>query len=346
MNRRDFLKTLPPFTTAIALSSCGATAGAYATPQVMTVLGPILALELGRTLPHEHLIADVRPYAEQLRNPSHPDPAEVLEVVLPHLVELTRLGCRSLIESTAVGLGRSPAMLKRLAEESGLHILTVTGNYAAAEEQFLPPYVATDTAEALAARWIGEWRDGIEGTGIRPGFIKLAFQGGPLTEIERKLIRAAAIAHLETGMAIGAHTTTAASAFEQLEALEVAGVAPSAWIWIHAQAEEDLSQQTRAARRGAWVSFDGLGGDSVEAHVDMVMHLRREGLLHRVLVSHDAGWYTIAEPRGGEFRSFDTAFTEFGPALRAAGATDRDIDQIFIENPSRAYALGVRAVNR
>ena len=347
MNRRDFLKTLPPFSVTFALTSCGATGSPDApastvTREVMTVLGPVAAGALGITLTHEHLIADMRPYAEQLRTPIGVDPDEVLEVVLPHLAALSRLGCRTLIESTAVGLGRSPAILKRISEESGLNVVTVTGNYAAVEGQFLPPYVVTDSVDELAARWIGEWQEGIDGTGIRPGFIKLGFGGGPLNDAERKLIRAAAIAHLETGLTIGAHTTTAVSAFEQLAVLEAAGVNPSAWVWIHAHEEPDLSHQARAARAGAWISFDGINQGTVDAHVAMVAHLRDERLLNRVMVSQDAGWYTIGEPRGGDFRPFDLAFTEFVPALRAIGLADHEIGQIFVENPGQAYGIAVR----
>jgi phosphotriesterase-related protein len=218
----------------------------------------------------------------------------------------------------------------------------VTGNYAAFDARFLPSYVLTDSVDALARRWIDESRNGIDGTGVRPGFIKLGFNGGPLTGAEQKLIRAAAIAHRETGLTIGAHTGPAVAAFEQLSILESAGVHPSAWIWIHAQKEEDSSQHLRAARRGAWVSFDGVGPDSVAAHVKMVTRMRDEGHLHRVLVSHDAGWYHVGEPRGGSFRPFDTVFTTFIPAVRAVGFTDSDIDTLFVNNPANAFSIAVR----
>jgi len=68
--------------------------------------------------------------------------------------------------------------LRRLSKASGLHILTVTGNYAADDYKHLPPEVYTVSAEALGQRWIDEWTNGIDGTGIRPGFIKLGFNGG------------------------------------------------------------------------------------------------------------------------------------------------------------------------
>jgi phosphotriesterase-related protein len=202
--------------------------------------------------------------------------------------------------------------------------------------------VSTDSVKGLAQRWIDESRNGIEGTDVRPGFIKLGFNGGSLTGAERKLIRAAAIAHRETGLTIGAHTGPAVSAFEQLSALRDAGVHPSAWIWIHAQNEKDPSFHLRAARLGAWVSFDDVGRDTVAAHVMMVTRMRDEGLLDRVLVSQDAGWYHVGEPRGGSFRPFSTVFTHFIPEARAAGLTGSDIETLFIRNPANAFSIGVR----
>ena len=309
----------------------------------MTVRGPIPASEMGMTLTHEHLLANFQPYAEWARDPLTYDLDEVVEVVLPHLKQLYDLGCRTFVDATAAFLGRDPALIRRCSEESGLHMLTVTGNYAAFENQFLPPYVYTDTPEALAQRWIDEWNNGIDGTGIRPGFIKLGFNGGPLTDVEQTLIRAAATTHLETGLPIGAHTGPAVSAFEQLAALEAAGVHPSAWIWIHAQSEDDFGRHVEAARRGAWISFDGVRPDSVAAHVERVMRLRDEGLLHRVLVSQDAGWYSVGEPRGGDFRSYDTVFTAFIPALQDVGLADEEIDTLFIDNPMSAFSIEIRS---
>jgi len=309
----------------------------------MTVRGPIRSSQMGITLSHEHVLANFQPLAEREKQPWTYDRDEVVKVVRPYLEQVRQHGCRTFVDCTAVALGRDPRLLKRLSQETGLHILTVTGNYAAVDAHFLPPYVFTDSVDALAQRWIGEARNGIEGTGIRPGLIKLGFNGGPLTDAEQKLIRAAAIAHQQTGLTIGAHTGPAVSAFEQLSILEATGTHPSAWIWIHAQNEKDPAQHIKAARRGAWVSFDGVSPASLATHVELVTRMKNENLLHRVLVSQDAAWYHVGEPHGGAFRSFETVFTAFIPAIRAAGFTDADIRTLFIDNPANAFSISVRS---
>ena len=339
LQRRLFLKMSSSAAVGLAFSRQG-----YCSSDrtVMTVRGPIRSTQMGTTLSHEHVLANFQPLAEREKQPWTYDQDEVVKVVLPYLQQIKKLGCRTFIDCTAVGLGRDPGLLRRLSDKTGLNILTVTGNYAAVNAQFLPPYVFADSVDALAQRWIREAKGGIDGTGIRPGLIKLGFNGGPLTETEKKLISAASIAHQQTGLTIGAHTGPAVSAFAQLSLLQKAGVHPSAWIWIHAQNEPEPSQHIKAARMGAWVSFDGVSPATLSRHVEFVKRMRNEGLLDRVLVSQDAGWYHVGQPHGGAFRTFETVFTEFIPAIRAAGFTEADISTLFIDNPAEAFSISVR----
>jgi phosphotriesterase-related protein len=346
MDRRTFLRTIPALAVTVGAPSRADALqlqAAPAAPEVMTVRGRVRAGELGFTLSHEHALVDFRAYKEWAQSPNAYDRREVVEVVVPHLMRAREAGCRTFVDATPPFVGRDAALLQQLSDASGLHIVTATGNYAARDAQHLPPYVFTDSPSALAQRWIDEWDKGIEGTGVRPGFIKLGFNGKRLTDVERTLVRAAAIAHRKTGLTIGAHTGPAVSAFEQIAELESGGVRPSAWIWIHAQGEPDLSQHVRAAKRGAWISFDGVAPDSLSAHVEAVVRMRDAGLLQHVLVSQDAGWYHVGEARGGTIRGFDTVFTAFVPALRAKGFSQAEIDTLFVDNPARAFSVAVRA---
>ena len=99
--------------------------------------------------------------------------------MLPYLKHLKSLGCQTIADCTAAYFGRQPSLLKSLSEESGIHILTNTGYYGAADDRYVPEHAFRETAGQLANRWIKEWEDGIDDTGIRPGFIKLAVDGGP-----------------------------------------------------------------------------------------------------------------------------------------------------------------------
>lgn len=352
MKRRQFVKTLTSMALASALPAC-APISAHRTrsAEVMTVNGPIKTSKMGITLTHEHLFADVRPLKEQLKNPVSVDFAEVGKVVLPHLQRLQELGCRTLVDATATGLGRHPALLKYLADASGMQILTVTGNYVAAGDQFAPDYVHTDSASELAQRWLGDWQHGIEGTGIRPGLIKIGVDGGPLAELDTRILRAAAITHLQSGLPIGSHTGpwgevkpghNSTSAFAQLDLLESMGVSPSAWIWIHAHNEKTVEHCVLAAKRGAWISLDGFRPEGVDDYLALIKLMRNEKVFHRLLLSQDAGWYSAGEPDGGSFTPFDPIFVSLVPALRKNGFSKAEIDTLFIHNPASAFAIGVR----
>jgi phosphotriesterase-related protein len=230
-------------------------------------------------------------------------------------------------------------VLDRLSELSGLALVTNTGYYGAANDKFVPRHAYEESADQLAERWAKEWTSGIEGTLIRPGFIKIGVDGSPLSAIDAKLVRAAARSHLKTGLAIASHTGGGKPALEQLEILRDECVDGSAWIWVHAQTEKDTEVHAKAAARGAWLEFDGISPSTIEQHVSFVLDMRRRGLLGRVMVSHDAGWYRPGEPGGGAFRAFDTLFVQFVPALKGAGLTEAEIRQITVVNPANAFTI-------
>jgi phosphotriesterase-related protein len=283
---------------------------------------------------HEHVLVDF--VGASTVSPSRYDAEAVFTTALPHLQRVRQLGCRTLVDCTPAYLGRDVRLLQRLSKASGLQILTNTGYYGAANDKFVPAHAYKESAEQLAARWIRERQDGIEGTGIKPAFMKIGVDEGPLSDIDAKLVRAAALTHARTGLPIASHTTTGVAALEELEVLESEGVDPSVFIWVHAHAEADAAFHLRAGKQEAFVEFDGISPESVAKHVGLVRRMKDEGLLDRVLVSHDAGWYHVGEPNGGEFRPFDTLFTAFIPALKNAGFTDADVHQLLVENPRRA----------
>ena len=239
----------------------------------------------------------------------------VYEAVLPRVQQAKDLGCDTLVECTPKWIGRDVILLRRLSRATGLQILTNTGCYGAGRNKFLPRHVFTDSILDLSGRWIAEWTDGIDETGIRPGLIKIGVDSGRLSDIHRKLVRAAARTHLNTGLTIAAHSGDGVAALDELATLREEGLAGSAFIWVHAQNEADEDAHLRAAELGAWVEFDHISSKDLDKHISMVQAMKARGFLSRVLVSHDAGWYEVDKPEGGEFRPYDTLFTEFIPAL-------------------------------
>ncbi|PSL21536.1 phosphotriesterase family protein [Dyadobacter jiangsuensis] len=303
-----------------------------------SVKGKILTSELGTSLIHEHVLVDFIG-AEKI-SPDRWKHDEVIRKVLPYLLEIKQRGIQTLVECTPAFIGRDVVLLKKLSEQSGLNILTNTGYYGASDNKYLPKWAFTETAEQLANRWITEFEHGIEGTGIRPGFIKTGVNSGALSELHQKLIEAAAFTHLKTGLTICAHTGPALPAREEIEILKQSGVHPSAFVWVHASGSaEELDS---VGQSGCWISLDGVNTDNIAKHVELLTFLKNKGRLAQVLISHDAGWYRPGEPGGGEFRGYTAISDKLIPALKTNSFTEADIRTLMVTNPAKAFAISVR----
>jgi len=339
-NRREFLSSI----AAGVIAAPAITAVLLSKPEqvLQTVLGAIPLSELNITLMHEHVLVDFIG-ADQVRKERY-IPEEVFKAVLPHLKRIRELGCRTLVECTPAYLGRDPLLLKKLSEASMVHLVTNTGYYGAANYKYLPAHAHSESAEQLARRWITEFEEGIEGSGIKPGLIKIGVNNGPLSDIDRKLARAAAKAHRATGLTIASHTGNGAAALEQISILKEEGVQASAFIWVHAQNEPAHELQVKAVEQGAWLEFEGFGAASLEKQAQKLKTLIDLGHISRILISLDAGWYRVGEPGGGQLRSYAYFFTNLLPALRKTGVTEEQIQRLIRKNPREALNPKLRAL--
>ncbi|GAB3951587.1 aryldialkylphosphatase [Spirosoma harenae] len=306
---------------------------------VHTVTGPLSASNIGLTLIHEHVLVDF--IGADKINAERWKRDEVVAKMLPRLQELKQAGCQTLFDCTPAYLGRDPLLLKELSQRSGIRIVTNTGFYGASDNKFLPAFAHAETADQLADRWVAEFQNGIDGTGIRPGFIKIGVNPGPLSELHRKLITAAARTHKRTGLTICSHTGPYTPAFEQLDILKQEGVPAKAFVWVHAQGN-NIVHYARAVREGAWVSLDGLDNNNVDKYVETLLLMKENRFLHRTLLSHDAGWYDPDKPNGGSIgRDYTVLFKRLIPELSKRGFTKKDWKQVLIENPAEAFGTGI-----
>jgi phosphotriesterase-related protein len=328
---------------------CTFLAPADNTIKVITVNGSINASEMGTTLVHEHILVDW--IGADSTGYHRWDRDEVVERVLPFVMEAKERGVDTIIECTGRYLGHDPYVVAELSRQSGVQFLTNTGYYGAAENQFIPRQAYDETSEEIADRWIDEFENGFEDSGIRPGIMKISVaQEQSLSELHQKIVRAAVRTHLETGMTIVSHTVGDIPAFEQIELLKNEGVSPSAWVWTHAQSGS-LEANIRAAGEGAWLSLDGINqsapaepgeNGSIKWFADRIRQLKDAGHLDKILLSHDAGWYTVGEPDGGDFRGYTDIFDHLIPELKENGFSEAEVHQMTVVNPQNAYGIRVR----
>ena len=302
---------------------------------VQTVLGKVSPDELGIVLPHEHILVGFIP--EGKMGPEDYDRAEVVQAMLPRLLDLKAAGCSTLAECTPEFLGRDPVLLETLSRLSGLHILTNTGFYQA---PYLASFVYDLDARGLADIWVKEAREGIGGSGIMPGFIKIALSnGGPVPPVQQTILEAALLTSRETGLVIQAHTIGGEAAMQALSIMKAQDFDPHRFIWVHADSEKDLAFHQKAAEAGMWIEVDSISWRPLEEHAFIVAGLLGLGLADHLLLSQDAGWYHVGEPGGGDIKPFTPLLNDFIPLLKEQGIKQAVIDKLLTKNPARALDI-------
>jgi phosphotriesterase-related protein len=307
---------------------------------IQTIKGVVPVKDLGLMLPHEHLFTDLR--GPQVPGYAVAAPEAVAQVMGPYLAAAHAAGVTALVECSTVGVGRNVTVLQHLAEITPIHIVAPTGVY---REVFIPPRLRSMSAEKLAEEWVRDLTEGIEGTPVRAGFIKLSVSDDGPTPQEVRNLKAAARASQQTGAIVASHTASGSIAWSEMEILESAGLDLERFVWVHANLEPDVALHLEAARRGAYIEFDAVGAEwqSQPAMLDYTLALIEADCAERILISHDAGWYDPSQPDGqpeGEgIRGFTALVEGFIPALRARGVTDDLIRLITETNPSRAFAF-------
>src|SRR5690606_29175107 len=113
----------------------------------------------------------------------------------------------------------------------------------------------------------------------------------------QRVFRAAARAHLVTGVPITTHTSAAMKGgSEQQDFLQAEGVSLENVIIGHCGDSEDLDYLRAIMDRGSTIGMDRFGLDnylSTEKRVATVVSLCAEGYADRVTLSHDAGIFSI-----------------------------------------------------
>ena len=173
---------------------------------IETVRGPVELAELGPTLMHEHIVIlepeSIQNYAHVWGAPYWDEEAGVADAIAK-LRRLRESGIRTLVDPTAIGLGRYIPRIQRINAEVDLNIVVATGVYSFLE---LPRFLAYRTDDALVELFVRELREGIDDTGVKAAFLKCAVEEWGLVGDIPRILRLIAAAAVETGEAgDGAH---------------------------------------------------------------------------------------------------------------------------------------------
>ena len=304
--------------------------------RLRTTQGPLASDQLGSILAHEHVVADLRPLGERESSLAHPIDA-IRTLIEPEVRAALAVGVTAIVEATPVGVGRRADAIEAISKVTGMPFALATGIY---REPWVPDWVRRSSSARLTDWMLGELQDRVAGTDTPAAWIKLSAGDGGMTAEEERILRAAARAAVETGCAIGSHTTLAEVVEAQLDILEDENVPADRFVWIHAQVEPDAAHRRELADRGCWIELDWIGRwPTDEEYAVLISDLIEADLTDRILLSQDCGWYDPANPDGGLACGPYTGMHErFLPLLRERGFDEEILVQLTVDNPFRAFS--------
>jgi predicted metal-dependent phosphotriesterase family hydrolase len=175
-------------------------------------------------------------------------------------------------------------------------------------------------------------------SGIRAGIIgEIGADRGYISAAEERSFRAAARAHLRTGVTINTHAARWPVGLAQLRLLAEEGVDPRRVIVGHTDSVPVPGYQVDLVRQGCYVSFDSIGTGSpynTRRAAEHVLDLVRAGFGSQILLSHDVCLHDHLRAAGG--CGYTYLLTEFLPMLTVAGLDEEQVRAFTTDNPRAA----------
>lgn len=298
-----------------------------------TVCGDIKGEDMGFTYPHEHLYA-VPPACQKDRDLE----LSSYENSVKELMNFKSVGGQTLVEASTLDYGRNLGLLRKMSEETGVHVIATTGFN---KHIYYPRWVEEKSMEEIADILAGDIMDGEKASGVHAGFIKIGTWYNMIHPLEEKTTIAAAAAQKKCGAPIWGHTEAGTMGMEVLDILEKENVDLTTVALGHLDRNADEYYLLKLADRGIYVQFDGPGKvkyypDSVR--VQLIKSLIAHGHIDQLLISGDMGRASYLEGYGGG-PGFKFIKTKFIARLLDEGVTQEQIHKIFIENPRRWLAV-------
>jgi phosphotriesterase-related protein len=318
---------------------------------INTVTGQITPDQLGPTLMHEHLmIGAVGWEADTIRPGLNRE--EMMSLCLDKIGQMQARGIKSMVDPCPNDMGRDVKFMAEVADKTGLQIICATGLYH--EHEGGAPYwrlraTMGGAVEDIAELFVKELTEGIGGSDIKAGIIKVATGVSEITQYEKTILQAAAMASIETGAPITTHTTEGQLGDQQQATFIEHGVSAHRIIIGHSCGSTDHDYHMRVVTAGSYIGFDRIGVTPLvpdEKRAEGIMALINKGKIKQIIVSHDSVWCW----RGGQIPSpeiqtyMDSMFNpchfhdDIIPMLKSMGADDRHIEMMLVDNPRRFFS--------
>src|SRR3982074_2826031 len=309
--------------------------------KINSVLGPLDTAELGFTLTHEHIFtasAGVFPTYPELFG----DFEKLAEEAASVLSEARAGGVATIVDLSTLDLGRDIRFLADVSRRTGVNIIAATGIW-----RDIPRALWNRNPDEIAALFVREIEQGIEGTGIKAGIIKVANDAEGVTREGEIILRAAARAATQTGVRVSTHSYAPGRVGEQQVAIFEDERFDLNQLYIgHSNDSTDLDYLLGLTRKGVWLGMDRHQtsvpvGPDAEGRAQTLAALIKAGVGDRLMVSHD--WSVLGVSRTSDplaSRKFHPdgwlyAKRKLFPRLLELGISPAQIDALNNDNPRR-----------
>lgn len=322
---------------------------------VNTVSGPAAPDQLGRTLMHEHFLFGYCGFQGDATLGGFRE-REYLEACVKAVEDARAYGIETIVDATTNECGRNVRFLKQVADLTGIRIICSTGYYFEAESSFAYWNFRkgfADIQQEIYEMMLAEVTQGIEGTDIKAGVIKLASSYQQITPMEEIFFQAAARVQKETGVVIITHTQQGTMGPQQADLLIANGADPGKIAIGHMCGSIDVSYHEEVLKRGVYVNLDrfGLQGElfhtpTDEQRMDLIQALVDKGYGGKILLGHDSVNVNLGRPiimtemmqESLKDANIRTVGAKVLPGLKKRGLSDGQIDALLRANPQSLFA--------
>jgi len=290
---------------------------------------------MGYTMMHEHITINLS--KEKKNSDCHVD---CYEQTIHEMRELRKKGVTTIVDVTNDGMGQDVEYVEGVAKSTGMNIIHSTGCY---KEPFFPNYVKKETVEQIAQKMIRDIEIGLQGTDIKAHVIgEIGTSKDMMTELEKKILKAAVMAHKKTGKMITTHTTLGTFGCEQVEFFKKYDADLSKILIGHVDLTGNEAYIEKLLAEGVNVGFDTIGKINYqpdELRAKILASLINKGYSKQILLSVDLTRKSHMKYLGGIGYSY--LFDVFVPMLKDYGVKENDLNQILINNPKSLLGEGV-----
>ena len=307
---------------------------------VRTVLGDIASNQVGVTYMHEHLIIDSEIVAEEFAHihlPSQTEAIEEVGICKSH-------GVQTMVDCMPTGSGRSAIKLAAISKATGMNIVATAGLHT---ERYYQPTdeLETMSAQDLAQVFVRDIEVGMEGTEHKAGQLKVVTSGHAITDRDRRLFEAAAIAHQITGASILSHCEHGKGALEQIELFLHLKIPIHKVTLSHTDKENDFGYHKEILASGINVEYDqSLRQCDLDAPPSALLMkaMVDEGFIDQIMLGTDGARRSLWSSLGGT-PGLAWLYSGWSKKLLEVGFTQAQLDTIFIDNPAKALTLDMQS---